>query len=615
MIVSWRKKRRKSQSLLNGALVLSVSTLLVKIIGVIYKIPISNMMGAVGRGYFDSAYNLYIPIYTISNGGSSRCCFKKWCRSTWLSADTEMCVIDFFRVSAMAVLRFTGISGHGAFFLIFCISFMLFIAKTNEVIPAIIAITPSIFFCCMMSIYRGYYNGLRNMNPTAISQVIEAIGKMIFGIAAAKLTITYGYSQFESGAKVFGKVCATESEAMSAIYPYAAAAAAVGVTMGTVIGMIYMIIMHKAKGDGITRTEIVNSPRPVNSGAIAKTLVAIAIPVVTSSIIFSLTNLIDAITIQNRLDGVISNNLDLIKSIYATQIAEAHVLDADLKDFLYGAYTLSLDFKNLIPSITTTLGVSAIPALSAAYAVKDKHALKSSVESVLRVGMIISLASGIGDGVLAEPILRMFYENGKSAPAISIAAPIVAAYGYTIFLMAISQPMTNMLQAVGKANVPVKSLTVGAVVKVVANYIFIGIPSININGAVIGTVLCYLIVVIYNYIALIKATKVKVNLMSVVVKPLISSVLCGVAAYCAYGIFYKILPQRLFHGYSFANITATLIAVVAAIIVYIISMLLIGGLAKDDIIMMPKGEKLPKKLDKIWIYRVKYKGRLIKNGG
>ena len=548
------QKKRKSQSLLNGALVLSVSTLLVKIIGVIYKIPISNMMGAVGRGYFDSAYNLYIPIYTISMAGLPVAVSKMVSQHVALGRYRDVRMI--FRVSAR-LFTFTGILGT-VLLLIFAYPYAL-IAKTNEVIPAIIAITPSIFFCCMMSIYRGYYNGLRNMNPTAISQVIEAIGKMIFGIAAAKLTITYGYSQFESGAKVFGKVCATESEAMSAIYPYAAAAAAVGVTMGTVIGMIYMIIMHKAKGDGITRTEIVNSPRPVNSGAIAKTLVAIAIPVVTSSIIFSLTNLIDAITIQNRLDGVISNNLDLIKSIYATQIAEAQVLDADLKDFLYGAYTLSLDFKNLIPSITTTLGVSAIPALSAAYAVKDKRALKSSVESVLRVGMIISLASGIGMGVLAEP---------------------------------------NMLQAVGKANVPVKSLTVGAVVKVVANYIFIGIPSININGAVIGTVLCYLIVVIYNYIALIKATKVKVNLMSVVVKPLISSVLCGVAAYCAYGISYKILPQRLLHGYSFANITATLIAVVAAIIVYVISMLLIGGLAKDDIIMMPKGEKIAKKLAK-----------------
>ena len=120
--------------------------------------------------------------------------------------------------------------------------------------------------------------------------------------------------------------------------------------------------------------------------------------------------------------------------------------------------------------------------------------------------MIISLASGIGMGVLAEPILRMFYENGKSAPAISIAAPIMAAYGYTIFLMAFSQPMTNMLQAVGKANVPVKSLTVGAFVKVVANYIFIGIPSIKIKGAVIGTDKSYIYVLIYKNIALIKST-------------------------------------------------------------------------------------------------------------
>ncbi len=208
------QKKRKSQSLLNGALVLSVSTLLVKIIGVIYKIPISNMMGAVGRGYFDSAYNLYIPIYTISMAGLPVAVSKMVSQHVALGRYRDVRMI--FRVSAR-LFTFTGILGT-VLLLIFAYPYAL-IAKTNEVIPAIIAITPSIFFCCMMSIYRGYYNGLRNMNPTAISQVIEAIGKMIFGIAAAKLTITYGYSQFESGAKVFGKVCETESEAMSAIYP------------------------------------------------------------------------------------------------------------------------------------------------------------------------------------------------------------------------------------------------------------------------------------------------------------------------------------------------------------------------------------------------------------
>lgn len=592
-VKSLAQKKRKSQSLLNGALVLSISTLVVKLIGVIYKIPISNMMGAVGRGYFDSAYNLYIPIYTISMAGLPVAMSKMVSQQVALGRFRDAKMI--FKVAAR-LFTFTGIVGT---VLLLALAYpYAMIAKTNEVIPAILAITPSIFFCCMMSIYRGYYNGLRNMNPTAISQIVEAVGKMLFGIVAAKMVITYGYGQFEAGEKVFGKVVANEAETLSAIYPYAAAAAAIGVTMGTILGMFYMMIMHKVKGDGITRTELINSPRPLEGKAIAKTLIAIAIPVVTSSVIFSLTNLIDALTIQNRLDSVILNNLDTIKTMYAAPFAQAHVLDADIKDFLYGAYTLSLDFKNLIPSITMTLGVSAIPALSAAYAVRDKRVLKTSIESVLRVTMIMALPSGIGMGVLAEPILNLFYETGKSAPAVSIAAPIMAIYGYTIFLMAISQPMTNMLQAIGKAMVPVKSLTLGALVKVIANYIFIGFPSLNVNGAVIGTVLCYAIVVLYNYIAIIRTVKIKINLNSVFLKPLFCSVLCGVAAYCAYGISYYFLPQRLVGGHSFANIAATLIAVVIAIVIYAVSMLLVGGIAKDDIIMLPKGEKIAKKLAK-----------------
>lgn len=592
-VKSLAQKKRKSQSLLNGALVLSISTLVVKLIGVIYKIPISNMMGAVGRGYFDSAYNLYIPIYTISMAGLPVAMSKMVSQQVALGRFRDAKMI--FKVAAR-LFTFTGIVGT---VLLLALAYpYAMIAKTNEVIPAILAITPSIFFCCMMSIYRGYYNGLRNMNPTAISQIVEAVGKMLFGIVAAKMVITYGYGQFEAGEKVFGKVVANEAETLSAIYPYAAAAAAIGVTMGTILGMFYMMIMHKVKGDGITRTELINSPRPLEGKAIAKTLIAIAIPVVTSSVIFSLTNLIDALTIQNRLDSVILNNLDTIKTMYAAPLAQAHVLDADIKDFLYGAYTLSLDFKNLIPSITMTLGVSAIPALSAAYAVRDKRVLKTSIESVLRVTMIMALPSGIGMGVLAEPILNLFYETGKSAPAVSIAAPIMAIYGYTIFLMAISQPMTNMLQAIGKAMVPVKSLTLGAVVKVIANYIFIGFPSLNVNGAVIGTVLCYAIVVLYNYIAIIRTVKIKINLNSVFLKPLFCSVLCGVAAYCAYGISYYFLPQRPVGGHSFANIAATLIAVVIAIVIYAVSMLLVGGIAKDDIIMLPKGEKIAKKLAK-----------------
>lgn len=586
-------QKRKSQSLLNGAMVLAAATLIVKVIGILYKIPLSNMVGAVGRGYFDSAYNLYIPIYTISMAGLPVAVSKLVSQNMALGRFRDVRLT--YRVAARLFL-FTGTAGT---ILLLLLAYpYAYLAKSMEALPAIFAITPSIFFCCIMSIYRGYYNGLRNMTPTAMSQVWEAAGKVVFGLACAKLSINYGYSRFEQGLSVYGKVCTTQAEASSAIYPYAAAAAAIGVTAGTVIGMIYMMILYKVKGDGISRDELRSAPRPEKSNAIVKALVGLAVPVVASSLVFSVTNLIDSMTIQNRLATMIEGNLDYIRTIYATQLASSNILDADIPKYLYGAYVMSLDFKNLIPSITMTLGVSAIPALSAAWALKDKKQIKGSIESVLRVTMMLSLPSGIGMGVLATPILQMLYETGKSADAVSIAAPIMAAYGYTIFLMSLSQPLTNMLQALGKAKIPLYSLTIGAVAKVIVNYVCIGMKSLNINGAVVGTVVCYTIIVVFNLVALLKITQTRINFMSVAIKPAICSILSGIGAYTSYGIANKLLPEIVKGGHSITNLVAVIIAVFFAIVIYAISMLLTDAIAKDDIIMLPKGEKIAKTLAK-----------------
>ncbi|MEG1834924.1 MAG: polysaccharide biosynthesis protein [Oscillospiraceae bacterium] len=587
------QKQRKSQSLLNGALILAVATMIVKVIGMFYKIPLSNMMGAVGRGYFESAYNLYIPIYTLSMAGLPVAVTKLVSQQVALKRFRDVKMT--YKVAARLFL-IAGILGTVV--LILAAYPYAYIAKNMEAIPSIIAIAPSIFFCCMMSIYRGYYNGLRNMTPTAISQVCEAGGKLVFGLICAKAVITFGYAQFEKGLPVFGQMVSDEAGALSAIYPYSAAAASMGVTIGTVIGMIYMMLRHKIKGDGITKAELSASPNPMRSNTIVKTIIAIAIPVVLSSLVFSVTNLIDSLTIQSRLEYMISGNLDFIKQMYSTQLLSAGILDGDIKDFLYGAYALSYDFQNLIPSLTMTLGVSAIPALAAAYAVKDKRNLKTSVESVIRVTMMIALPGGLGLAILAKPILTLLYENGKSAPAITIAAPVMAAICSTIFLMAVSQPMTNILQAIGKESVPVKSLALGAIVKVVANYIFIGIPALNINGAVIGTILCYVVIVAYNLTAIMRAEKIKINFMSVFIKPLFCALLSGVAAYTSFGIANHFLPLTMVGGHSLNNIGATAVSIVFAVVIYAISMLLVGGIAKDDIIMLPKGEKIAKMLAK-----------------
>ncbi len=579
-------KKRTNQTLLNGALILSIASLIVKVIGVIYKIPLSNMIGTVGRGYFDSAYNLYVPIYTVSMAGLPVAISNMVSKAMAMGKYRDVKIIH--KVSKRIFLL-VGILGTLTMFILAYP--YAFSAKNMDALPAVFIITPSIFFCCVMSSYRGYYNGLSNMTPTAVSEVFEAVGKLIFGLLCARLVINYGYSRFEQGLTVFGRTVANENEALSAIYPYAAAGAAAGVTIGTIIGVIYLIILHNVKGDRITKTELASAPKPEKAGAVASKLLKFAIPVALSSLVFSVTNLIDSITIQNRLEHMVINNLDFIRNLYSTELTG--ILDADIKDFLYGAYSLSIDFRNLIPSITMTLGISAIPTLSAAWAQRSKRNVRIAIESVMRITMLVAMPCGIGMGVLAQPILAAFYGSGDAASGVSIAAPVLTAYGFTIFLMALSQPMTNMLQAIDKTKVPLVSLSAGALVKLIANFIFVSIPSLNVNGAVIGTVLCYVVIVAINMFALLKTTRIKINFISVFVKPIFCGILCGVAAYTSYGLANRFIPE-----FSLKNIFALAIGIGFGGVVYVISMLFVKGLSKDDVVMLPKGEKIAKILAK-----------------
>ena len=580
------EKQRKNQSLLNGALILTMATLIVKVIGVIYKIPLSNMIGTVGRGYFDSAYNLYVPIYTISMAGLPVAISNMVSKAMAKGLYRDVKIV--YKVSKRL---FLGVGILGTLAMLISAFPYAFISNNMSALPAIFVITPAIFFCCLMSSYRGYYNGLSNMTPTAVSQVFEALGKLVFGIVGAKIAILYGESRFAQGLTVFGKTVATAEEAAGAIYPYAAAGAIAGVTIGTVIGLIYLIILHKVKGDRITKAELAVAPKPEKASVISKNILKFAIPVAISSLVFSVTNLIDSITIQNRIGHMVEGNLEYIRNLYSAELVG--VANDQIKTFLYGAYSLSLDFRNLIPSLTMTLGISAIPALSAAWAVKNKQKIRVSIESVIRVTMLVAMPCGIGMGVLAQPILATFYGGGKSASGISIAAPVLTVYGFTIFLMALSQPMTNMLQALDKTKVPLISLSIGALVKLIANFVFVSIPALNVNGAVIGTVSCYAVITIINLFAIIKTTKIGINFISVFVKPIICGALCGVGAYTTYGLCNRFIPD-----FSLKGIFCLGFAICFGGLVYVISILLFKGIAKDDVIMLPKGEKIAKILAK-----------------
>ncbi len=585
--------------MLNGALILAVSTVIVKVIGALYKIPLTDLIGAVGRGYFNSAYEIYTPIYAISMAGLPVAVSRLVSESIALGNYNNARAIY---KTATKIFIITGTIGT-AIMLLIAYPYTHYIADSRN-LPAVLAIAPSIFFCCSMSAYRGYYEGLRNMTPTAISQVIEAIGKLGLGLGLARIILTYGISQFNAGGAVFGQKAADISEAYSIIYPFSAAGAILGVTAGTVFGLFYLMIRHKLKGDGFTRAELVNSPKADSAGFLAKRIITFAIPMVASALILNITNLIDTVTIQRRLATAIALNPDLIKNMYAASLSASGTLDKDIVKYLYGTYGSVLDFRNLIPTITMSLGVSALPALSAAWAVRDKKNIRITIESVIRVTMLIALPAGFGMAVLSEPILSLVYSN--STDIIPIAAPLLTAYGLATFIMAASSPVTSMLQGLGRTDIPVKTLLVGAVIKIVLNYTLVGTPRFNINGAPVGSIVCYIVIVGLNIYFLLKISHTKVNFISVFFKPFACAALSAASAWAAYGLSTKLLTAPLsaldvsgkVGKLLSPNTFSVLIAIAAAVIVYAVSLLLTKALSADDINMLPKGEKIVKKLEK-----------------
>ncbi len=581
---------RKKQSLLNGALVLSLAIIIVKITGVFFKLYVTQKIGYTARGYFATAYNIYTPIYSIALAGLPTAVSKMVAEKAAQGRYND--VKSLFNISKW-LFTLMGVIGTLVIVLV-AYPYSLSVGSINA-LPAVLTVAPSLLFCCIMSGYRGYYQGLRNMNPSAISQVIEAAGKLIFGFVLMNAVLGAGV-EFADKIPMLNTIVTDASSA------YAAAAAISGVTIGSVMALIYIIAKHHLDKNTIAKELYASSPESESKKALRKQLLALALPIALSSLVFNLTTFIDSWTIQNRLQYVLDNNFDIVANMYPEIIkATGYVASQaeEFKSYLFGAYDTVLEIKNIIPTFTITLGLSAIPVLSEAWINKNKKAAGKAISSVLRITMLLSLPAGIGLFTLAEEILTLIYgRNMNTAPAIEYIAPILMAYGISVCFLALAQPVTNMLQAVNRTDVPVKSMAIGAIVKIIANFVLVSIPAINIQGAVAGSFLCNVVMVGYGLVVLKKETGLKYELGSLLIKPLVSSVLSGAAAYAVNGILNHFLEGYSINSVLTAGNISAVVAVIAAVIVYAVALLLTGGLQKSDITMLPKGEKIAKVLEK-----------------
>ena len=587
-----KQQTRKKQSLLNGALVLMIAAVFVKVIGVLYKIPLNQILGVLGRSYYSSAYAVFIMVYYVALAGLPTAMSRLVAH--YMALGQYRHVRQTLRV-ARKLFICTGIGGS---ILLAAVAYP-YVASFDkkEAFYSILALVPCVFLCCIMSTYRGYYNGLRNMTPTAVSEVIEAIGRMIIGVVLARLVDNYGMAQYAETGSVFGVACENVKKAHEAIYPYSSAAAVFGVTLSTLLAFLYVWARYRLRGDGITEAELKASPEPIRQKTLAKDLMRIAFPIVMSTLIFNLTNLIDAWTIQFRLAGIAKTHVDVLQELYGASLQAGGVSFEKIPDYLYGAYEIASDFRNLLPALTVTLGVSAIPVLSEAWTVKNHDAIKFSIESVIRTSMIVAMPLGVIMGILSKAILTTFYwKQPATMSAIELSSFTMSIYCFAAFILSITQPLTNMLQAIGKTYVPMIALAIGAVFKIGLNYYLIGLPEINIYGAIVGTISCYIVVALIDIVALLRASHTKVRFSSVFLKPLFCSLVGGAAAWAVYGMTSELLRSVPVlsnpNAYISYNSVGMAIAAVFAVAFFFATMFLTKAIEKEDVRMLPKGDKI-----------------------
>lgn len=572
------------QSFLHGALILIVAIALVKVIGALFKIPLAWILTPVGSGYFGNAYSLYLPIFSIAAAGFpiaiSRLVSENFARGRYR---------DIRQIHKVSIKIFLVLGIVAFLIMVFGAKLYMSLIVTNNVedaLPAIYALAPAILFNSLMAIYRGYYEGLRNMYPTAISEILEALCKLIFGLSGAYLIIQSGLKEFATSGTVYGIKRVSAEYAKIATLPYAAAGAILGVTIGSVFGFIFLFGYHKKHGDGITEEMLLAAPRPIPMKHTTSKLIRTAIPIALGALAVNLSTLIDSIFLQKRINDIMVNNSQVILNMYGSIIPASVIKLNNVPVFLFGCFMNASTLFMLVPAITQAFGVSALPNVTMAWTGGNPKQIKKSIESVLRIVAILTIPAGLGLSVLATPIATLLYPGVQNAS--SITGSILTLLGLAAIFAAMSTPIDSMLQAVGRVDLPVKLLAVGLVIKVILNYTLVGIPQINVMGAGTGTLVCYIFITVFSLYFLCRETKIKINYVGIFLKPLIAAILCVTAAYFV----------QKFGTIVHLGKLATLLAMLSACVIYVFCLLWFKVLNKNDVLMLPKGQKIAKILEK-----------------
>ena len=539
------------KSLLRGAVVMAAAGMIVKLLGAVFRIPLANMIGSVGMANYSPAYSIYAFLLVFATAGIpvaiSKMVSERYAVGQFSEAERV------FRISRK-LMMVIGVTG----FLILFFLGDLIADIINMPGSALSMKTTSIALLLVpiMSSYRGYFQGMQDMRPTAVSEVAEQSFRVLFGLLLAHFLMAdqfdiLGYSSAERGA----------------------AGGCFGASAGSIGGLAVMLIVYMLARKGIKRRiekEETSEKEPAKD--ILKRIAAIAIPITIGSAIMPIVNLIDAAMVKTRL----------LVAGFDSITAEG------LYGQLVGFAAPIIQFPQVL---MTAIVMSLVPMVSAANKLNNREELHGHISLGMRMTTIVAFPAAVGMFVLAEPILLLLYAAQKES-AVS-AAPCLQIYAIGFVFLAIITTMTGALQGIGKQQLPVINLCIGLIAKFVLTWVLTAIPFMNVKGAVIGSATTYLIAMILDIIAVKKYSGVKFPVSLAFVKPLLSSFVMGAVVILAYKGLYAVTGS---------NSISTMIAIVIGVIVYGLMIIRTKTISRDEMTGISAGRKLAAICDKLKLW-------------
>ena len=523
---------QKKQNFLQGTALLAMATAIVKVIGAIYKIPLNAIIGKQGFSYYSTAYEIYNVLLMISTAGLPVAMSRMISQASSLGHNNR---IRRIYKTSRAIFLTLGIAGS-LLMTLFCRQMAQF-QNQPDAWAAIGALGPCVLLICIMSTFRGFFQGHGNMLPTSVSQVLEAFVKLVVGMLAALALLK-----------------TTKS------VPLAAGGAILGVTVSCMVSSVYLFGRFRKAYSALEPTQ----EEADSYTATAKNLLAIAIPITIGSAGLQVLTMLETKIYMGQLLGLGFSQMEA--------------------DSMKGIYNMSQTIYNMPCAFITPITISIIPAITSHLTLLDHKGAKATEESAIRVMGLIAMPCAFGLATLAGPVTSLL--GGYTGADLTLSTSLMTIMGYNIMFNSVVLLTNAMMQAHGHAVVPVVNMFIAGIMRLGVVYMLTGNPNIGIVGTPVGAMLCFLCIAVLNVLSMRRVLENPPAIVKNLIKPF--------AAAAIMGIFVRLALYLL----QTLGITSRLILcglpICVGVMVYVVAVLVFKVITREDCLLLPKGEKIAK---------------------